>query len=265
MKKILLRYIPISWQKKWYQLKNPGIIDEVEIAAKLLFKGDKHQTMLDVGAHFGESLEIFAKKKWNVFAFEPDPKNLIELIPLVKKYPNVTLEESAVGEQEISEMPYYSSNVSSGISGLLNFHSSHAEIKKVQVITLKNFCEKKKLQHISFLKSDTEGYDLPVLKGFNWNNPHPRVIVCEFDNLKSEKLNYSIKEQVQFLSDKGYKLLISEWYPIVEYGQVHQWKRFCLSATNVNPKAWGNIIAVKESDFNALILIAENYGKIEKE
>jgi FkbM family methyltransferase len=266
MKKLILKYIPQSWQKKWYYFKNPGMIDEVEIAQKLLFMGDKHHIMIDVGAHIGNSLETFARNGWTVYAFEPDPKNLFFLKKLSLNYPKVTIEDFALGDKETDDMPYFTSEVSSGISGLLHFHDSHKEVKKVNVGTLKNYCEKNNIKNISFLKSDTEGYDLPVLKGFNWSNPHPRVIVCEFDNFKSQYLNYSLADQAVFLIDKGYKLIFSEWYPLNEYGKGHKWKRFTFSYKNINNKeAWGNIIAVKENDLDLLKSLVSKHGKIEIE
>ena len=42
-------------------------------------------------------------------------------------------------------------------------------------------------------------------------------------------------------------MIVSEWYPIKEYGEVHRWRRFIQAPYELNTsKAWGNIIAVKE-------------------
>ncbi|MFQ5447048.1 MAG: FkbM family methyltransferase [Saprospiraceae bacterium] len=264
MKKSLLKYIPASWQKKWYYLKNPGMIDEVDIARKLLFRGDEHRVMLDVGAHVGSSLEPFAKKGWQVFAFEPDPNNLVPLKEMAAKFPGVTVENIALGDKEVAEMTFFSSPVSTGISSLVHFHRSHEEVAKVQVTTLARYCEAHDIRQISFLKSDTEGYDLPVLRGFDWSQPHPRVIVCEYDNFKSKELGYDLQEEAQLLLDNGYKILISEWYPLEDYGKGHKWRRFVTNPKLANTeKSWGNILAVKEADWQTLTAIAGKYGKIE--
>jgi hypothetical protein len=42
-------------------------------------------------------------------------------------------------------------------------------------------------------------------------------------------------------------MIVSEWYPIKEYGEEHRWRRFIQSPYELHTlKAWGNIIAVKE-------------------
>ena len=43
----------------------------------------------------------------------------------------------------------------------------------------------------------------------------------------------------------GYKLLISEWFPVVRRGGPHKWKNFYPYGRSIpNPNSWGNIIAV---------------------
>lgn len=261
-----MQLVPSSWQKKWYYFKNPGMIDEVDIAEKLLMKGDAHRVMIDVGAHVGRSLEPFAKKGWEVYAFEPDPKNLAALRILAKNYPKVHVEAKALGDQEVAEMAFFSSDVSSGISSLVNFHTTHEEVAKVPVTTLKAYCRAQNIRQVSFLKSDTEGYDLPVLRGYDWSQSHPRVIVCEYDNHKAKSLGYDLVEQAVLLTNNGYNILISEWHPLEDYGKGHKWRRFVTDPVLANgEKSWGNIIAVKQADWQLLLTIAAKFGKIEKQ
>jgi len=263
MKKLLLKYIPLSLQKKWYHFKNPGTIDEVDIAFKLLANSDPHRTMFDVGAHVGNSLEPFARKGWTVYAFEPDPTNRKGLTELCRHYPNVVIEPVALSDYEDSEVPFFTSTVSTGISSLLKFHETHEAVNKVQVTTLNTYCREKGVSHISFLKTDTEGYDLPVLRGVSWDNIKPRVIVSEFDNFKTKNLGYELNDQVGLLQSQDYKVLISEWHPIEEYGKVHRWNRFVADPSLVKgERVWGNVIAVMSKDWPMLLKIAKKYGKI---
>ncbi|TAK34972.1 MAG: FkbM family methyltransferase [Saprospiraceae bacterium] len=264
MKNLLLKYIPASWQKKWYYFKNPGMIDEVDMARKLLFQGDEHRVMIDVGAHVGSSLEPFAHQGWRVFAFEPDPANLAHLREMVGKFPKVTVEPVALGDKEEAGMAFFSSKVSTGISSLVHFHASHEEVAKVQVTTLALYCKANDIRHISFLKTDTEGFDLPVLRGFDWTQPHPRIIVCEYDNFKTKALGYDLLAQAALLTDNGYKILISEWHPLEDYGRGHKWWRFVTDPRMANTEnSWGNILAVKEADWNLLAAITAKHGKIQ--
>lgn len=263
MKKFLQKIIPATWRKKWYHIKNPGIIEEVDIAWRLL-KNDTHQVMVDVGAHFGSSLESFARKGWKVYAFEPDPKNREKLLNRFGGVSNVIIEALALSDKEVEAMPFYSSPVSTGISSLLNFHPSHEAATIVAVTTLKNYCLKHNIRHISFLKTDTEGYDLPVLKGFDWSHSHPRIIISEFDNYKTLKLGYDVNEQITLLKDNGYEVLISEWYPIEEYGRTHRWRRFLTETAKLQgERVWGNLLAVKKQDWSLLLQIARKFGRIE--
>ncbi len=263
MKKLLLKYIPLSWQKKWYHIKHPGTLDEVDIAFRLLAKNDPHRVMFDVGAHVGNSLEPFARKGWTVFAFEPDPANRKGLAQLCRRFPNVTIEPVALSDFEKEEVPFFTSAVSTGISSLLNFHTTHESVNKVRVTTLKTYCREHGVSNISFLKTDTEGYDLPVLRGVDWERVQPRMIVSEFDNFKTKNLGYDVNDQVALLRKQGYEVLISEWHPIEEYGKAHRWRRFVTDATQVTgERVWGNVIAVKPTDWEALLAIARKFGPV---
>jgi hypothetical protein len=78
---------------------------------------------------------------------------------------------------------------------------------------------------VDFLKIDTEGHDLFVLQGFPWERNRPQVIECEFEDLKSKPLGYTTKDMADFLVGKGYTVYVSEWHPILKYGQRHDWHR----------------------------------------
>ncbi len=264
MKEFLKQLVPLSWQKRWYKFKHPGTLDEVDIVFDFLQKGDPNKVMIDVGAHVGNALESFAIKGWKVFAFEPDPTNRAKLLTLAAKFPNVKVESIALSDQPSGEMKFYASKVSSGISSLLNFHESHEVTATVKVTNLKTYCEANNIRQVSFLKTDTEGYDLPVLRGNDWKVVQPRAIVCEFDDFKTKNLGYTLIDQADLLLRNGYKIIVSEWYPIEEYGKTHRWRRFTTDPTNVvGERVWGNIIAVKPADWDSLLVITKKYGPIE--
>ena len=63
-------------------------------------------------------------------------------------------------------MPFFTSGVSSGISGLSSFHPSHKESQRADLATLSDFISKEDIAQVDFLKIDTEGFDLFVLQGF---------------------------------------------------------------------------------------------------
>lgn len=62
-----------------------------------------------------------------------------------------------------------------------------------------------------------------------------------------------------------YKVIISEWFPVVQYGKRHNWKAFSLNANEViNESAWGNIIAVKKENFENLKAVIVKSKTIKK-
>jgi FkbM family methyltransferase len=237
-------------------------IDEVEIVHEVL-KG-KIGLMIDVGAHFGTSLYPFMNDGWEIHAFEPDPKNRQKLLERIKGKSNVKLSTEAVTNQSGLELSFYSSEVSTGISGLSSFHASHKEVAKVHTVTLKDYINTSNIKEIDLLKIDTEGHDLFVLQGFDWqNHSHPKVIVCEFEDKKSLPLGYKTNDMISFLEKNGYQVILSEWHPIVEYGMAHKWKRF--NTKNLldieKSELWGNLIAYKNDTFKEAFKSKASYNQ----
>jgi FkbM family methyltransferase len=201
-------------------------------------------TMIDVGAHFGESFEPYLDKGWRVLAFEPD-KTKWESLNKFKRDSNLTLFTDAVSNKKCVNVPFYVSAESTGISSLSPFVESHKEIGKVNIVTLRDVLYSHKIENVDYLKIDTEGHDLFVLQGFPWDIIAPDIILCEFEDLKTKSLGYDYNDLGQFLIQKGYSVYLSEWYPIVKYGAHHKWRRLVKYPANLEDfNGWGNFIAV---------------------
>lgn len=140
-------------------------MDEINLLFKTLKRIDKG-VMIDVGAHYGGSFARFVENGWLIYAFEPDDKNRKQLEKQYGSLSNVVVDERAVSNEKSGDVSFYRSEISSGISGLADFHSSHELSKKVGTITLKDYVSKQSIRDVDFLKVDTEGHDLFVLKGF---------------------------------------------------------------------------------------------------
>ena len=258
-----MKWLIKIWVKKLINPKYREIInkllgrdklDEVSIIYELLKENASCKVMIDVGAHHGGSLEKYALDRWDVYAFEPDPSNRMKLTRFCKNLPNVKIDSRALSENEKKDVSFYSSDISEGISSLSSFHASHKESAQVNVTTLKRFINDKSIKCVDFLKIDTEGHDYFVLKGFPWSSMKPRVVLCEFEDRKTKVHGYDYKEMAEFLVNKGYEVIISEWYPITEYGQKHTWRSFMKFPCELKDKnAWGNMIAVhKDEDYQNL-------------
>lgn len=235
--------------------------DEAKIAYDALNANSFKGLMIDVGAHYGLSLLLFAESGWNVLGLEPDPNNREKLNAAVNELPNVKVDARAVSDHIQENVTFYSSDESSGISGLSSFHTSHKPSNTVNITTLTSLIDEYAIgdNTIDFLKIDTEGFDLFVLKGFPWQHSRPRIIVCEFEDAKTTPLGYTFNDIADYLVQHGYKLIISEWYPITRYGAVHDWRRFAeYPCELMDSNAWGNIIAAKEENtYNNLLKICK--------
>jgi FkbM family methyltransferase len=222
--------------------------DETMVVYELLSDLPQDAVMIDVGAHFGTALHPFAKKGWRVLAFEPDPDNRQKLEQRATQYAHITIDIHAVSDRPGEILPLYGSDESTGISALAPFRDSHAQKCEVRTTTIEQICADYQLDHVDFLKIDTEGYDLMVLKGVPWEQLHPRVIECEFEDRKTIPLGYTFDTLAQYLVERGYTVLISEWHPVIRYGIQHDWYRLVMYPCQLaDPNAWGNILAFRDS------------------
>lgn len=220
---------------------------EAELIFKIFGARKQKGIMIDVGAHFGESFEPYSNLGWKIFAFEPDIENRARLKQSVKLN-NVTLFDCALSDHEEGSVPFFASQESSGISGLSAFRESHKEINRVRLTTLTKILSEESISRVDFLKIDTEGHDLFVLKGFPWERFKPDVILCEFEDSKTTPLGYDYRTMGDFLVKQGYSVFLSEWAPIVRYGGNHEWRTWQAYPCNLsNPKAWGNFVALSRS------------------
>lgn len=267
----MLRKLSIAWlilsnkglRALWRELKayfrrpERRQTDECRIAFDALRARERAGVMIDVGAHFGGSLMPFASHGWTVFAFEPDSINRRRLQLSVDRLANVIVDARAVSDRFQPQAALYSSAASSGISGLSAFHATHQQQEIVEVVKLAQYFDEQPLLKagVDFLKIDTEGFDLPVLKGFPWQVCSPRLILCEFEDAKTGPLGYSFNDLAEYLVERGYRLIVSEWYPIEQYGTSHRWRRFAQYPCELqDPKAWGNILAARDPELFTAVL-----------
>ncbi len=231
--------------------------DEVSVVCRAIGEARRGTgVMLDVGCHRGESAEPFAELGWSVHCFEPNPSNWpVIQRRVIDRYPKTYLYRHAVGENIEEARTFFTSKESTGISSLHAFHKTHTAAFSVDVSTIAEHCRKQVVEYVDFLKIDTEGFDLFVLKGVDWATCAPDVIVCEFEDRKTTALGYSFYDMANYLRDIGYRVIVSEWKPIVHYGGGHKWERYCDFPCDLkDPNAWGNIIAVRQRDAEIAIL-----------
>jgi FkbM family methyltransferase len=203
-------------------------------------------TMIDVGAQFGTSFREYLGMGWRVIAVEPEATKHEKLRRFAGDE-RFTLVADAVGENASERAAFYTSEESTGIASLLAFRESHCEAMRVRVTTLR-IIAKHDVRRLNYLKVDTEGYDLAVLRGFPWELTHvrPEVVMAEFDELKTVHLGHTYQAIGDLLLEQGYAVWLSEWRPIVRYGVEHTWDSIRQYPCELrHEKAWGNFIAVR--------------------
>ena len=217
--------------------------DEAKLIRSYFATHKRTGTIIDVGAQFGTSFRDYLNEGWRVVAFEPDPSKFEKLAKYDGK-PGYTLHRVAVGDKPQESIPFFTSPESTGISSLLAFRESHELATHVRVVMLKDILKQDNVTKIDYLKIDTEGYDLAVLRGHDWTIL-PELIMCEFDEIKTRHLGHTYRELCDLLVSHGYEVYVSEWAPIIKYGGGYAWRSLTKYPCNLNdPNAWGNLVAV---------------------
>lgn len=229
------------------RLRRAGILPE-----------DSGGRMIDVGAHYGSSLEPFLDVGWRVWAFEPDPNNREKLLSKFGSNPRLIIDCRVVTNCDDETRILLQSSESTGVSGLIPFLASHTARTEVRSVTLRTFAREQEIGRINLLKIDVEGYELPVLQGADLSCLSPTVVMCEFEDFKTRRLGYTVADLRDYLEQNGYPfVVVSEWHPIERYGVQHRWRRAYLWGTHhIEPKAWGNLLAFRAEGDAAKMLAA---------
>jgi FkbM family methyltransferase len=199
--------------------------------------------MIDVGAHYGESHRWYLRHGWSVLAFEPDPSDRARIR---RRSARLEVFDCAISDRAAAAAELFASDESTGISALAPFVASHRPVCRVPVTTLSALFQEGRFRQCDFLKIDTEGHDLFVLKGFPWEAVTPDVILCEFEDRKTVHLGYDHRDLGAFLLDHAYEVYVSEWAPIERYGVEHTWRRLTrYPAPLLDAGGWGNFVAFR--------------------
>lgn len=149
----------------------------------------------DVGANDGETAVIALRHfpKAQVISFEPHPVTFSELATKISGKARFQGVNSALGSTigEIEMVEYDSLQINSlrdDAQYAVRFGKKGRRIG-VQCTTLDAYCEQNKIEQISVLKLDTEGFDLTVLQGSRamLQNHAIKFIYLEFNDLQPKE------------------------------------------------------------------------------
>ncbi len=231
-------------------------IEELDFVQRAIGMSHADDTMVDVGAHHGGSSVGFLGAGWRVLAFEPDPVNRERVSRRLGANPRFTLDPRAVSDEPRSGVSFFASDQSTGASSLAAFTQNHHEAATVDITTLSLALGEYGVDQVRLLKIDAEGFDKHVLEGFPWDRTMPAAIMCEFEDRKTKSLGYTTGEMADLLVSKGYRVIVSEWHPIVRYGVRHDWRRLFVWGSGISPaeQSWGNLVAFRfKADADAFV------------
>ena len=190
-------------------------------------KFSKPIIVIDVGAHYGETIRLFSNKlKINkIYSFEASPQNFevlkrkisknlqnkVEIYnyglgdKISKSYINQAVESSSSTMNELNkESKYLKKKLQ-----ILNIKSKEVFYRKIpiHVSTLDSFIEKHDIQSIDLLKIDTEGYEFNILRGASKYSQRINLIYFEhhYDDMIIK--NYKFGDIHKLLEDKGFKMI----------------------------------------------------------
>ncbi|MBC7766808.1 FkbM family methyltransferase [Arenimonas sp.] len=178
------------------------------------------KVIFDVGANVGEWTELVSKTipEARIYSFEPSVQTYKTLSQ--NSFPkNVSTFNLGLGEKnETIDFFIYGedSTLNSAFNRDLENNNLHAKVEKANFQTLDFFCAEQNIDRISFLKIDTEGNELSVLRGATEYLKAGKVdaIQLEYGGTYIDA-GYLLKDIFSFFKDKPYTL-----YKMMQHGLI---------------------------------------------
>jgi FkbM family methyltransferase len=139
--------------------------------------------IFDVGANKGEYTKKLIQYYPNsqYYCFEPNKNTYNKLKHNLNKYKNVKLYNLGLGEKEGIDFLYSPANdLNSTLSSNNNMFNDSFK-QKVKNTTIDNFVYEKNIDRIDFLKIDTEGTEIDILKGAKNSIKNKKVNIIQFE------------------------------------------------------------------------------------
>jgi FkbM family methyltransferase len=175
--------------------------------------GSKSPVMFDIGANVGQTIDALRKAFPSpiIHAFEPGKASFDRLVQTHSKLPYVRLNNLALGSKPGRQI-FFENSLTDMSSFLPLGPDGWGEIsnqREIEVSTVDRYCMQYEIPFIDLLKSDTQGFDLEVLKGAQelLNARKIRLIYLEIIFQKLYHGVPRIDEIYRFISDNGFELV----------------------------------------------------------
>jgi FkbM family methyltransferase len=174
-------------------------------------------TVLDIGAHHGFYTLLAARQvgsSGRVIAFEPSPRERVRLERHVRlnKCTNVRIEQIALGESPGPAELFLVEGMEDYCNSLRPPAVNAATRKvRVNVSSLDASVKQAKIDRVDFIKIDTEGGELDILRGARsiLNADLRPVLLVEIAEIRTAAWGYSARETIGFLDNLKYS-----WFSI---------------------------------------------------
>ena len=177
-----------------------------------LVPGDRPM-LFDVGANRGQTIERLRKTFAHpvIHAFEPGRRTFAELERRMSGIADLHLNNLALGERAESRTLYDTDppDMTSLLEQSVDAWGKVRDTYPVEVITLDDYCASRGIERIDILKSDTQGFDLAVIKGAQRmiERRAVRLIFMEITFSDMYKGSPRFDETYAYLADRGFALV----------------------------------------------------------
>lgn len=193
----------------------PRVTPEGDI--ERLLRGARDEVVFDVGANIGETAAAYRAMlpTSTIHCFEPSPGTFRELTANVSG--KVHLVNAAVGaapgQLALQE------NEGSVMSSLLPLGPDGwgrvTKVTEVPVVTIDGYCDEHRVDRIDLLKTDTQGYDLEVLRGAR------RMLQTASVALVLTEMNFATLYDGQARADEIFGYMFDLGYVLVSLYDMH--------------------------------------------
>lgn len=194
----------------------PDVTDLTRDVRRRLPK-ERFRTLFDVGANHGQSAKEFAKAypEAIIYSFEPDPSNFVHL----RASAGPRTRPFNLGLGATSGTFRFDNTSENDMMRHIASDQDNSDLPAIQFSTVDQFCSGNKITAIDFLKIDTEGHDLEVIKGADrmLRSGAIGLLMAEVSMSADNAFHVAFSEVHPHLEERGYRLF-------GVYEQVHEWR-----------------------------------------
>ena len=161
--------------------------------------------MLDIGANVGLFAYHISDSAKKIVCVEPTPDHLHVLKELAKQFPQITVVEAALSDQN-KITPFYLDDQNTTMNSLVNDWQANQDPIFVKGKTLKTILDENNLDTVDFCKIDIEGSEMRVLTPETINGTNFRIKnwYIEVHYTKDDNLFQNRRSLIRLFRECGY-------------------------------------------------------------